>query len=40
MAARTRIEEVREEAVGRRGALVRQLDMADEFIDLLHRESR
>lgn len=39
-AARTRIQEMKAEARGRRADLARQLDMADEFIDLLGQEAR
>ncbi|MEV7431759.1 MerR family transcriptional regulator [Nocardioides sp. NPDC092400] len=37
--AGARLEAVRDDAVGRRERLVRQLGMADEFIDLLGRET-
>lgn len=38
--ARTRLERVRAEAAERRQKLVRQLEMADEFIGLLARETQ
>jgi MerR family copper efflux transcriptional regulator len=34
-AVRQRLDEIRQDATGRRRALVRQLEMADEFIDLI-----
>jgi len=39
-AVRHRLTTIREEAVERRVALVRQLDMADEFIDLIGAQAR
>jgi MerR family copper efflux transcriptional regulator len=35
VAARQRLDEIRQDAAARREALVRQLEMADEFIDLV-----
>lgn len=39
-AARARLREVRAQAAERREKLVRQLEMADEFIGILRREAR
>ncbi|WP_338087801.1 MerR family transcriptional regulator [Nocardioides lijunqiniae] len=37
--ARARVDAIRTEAVERRAALARQLDMADEFLELITREA-